>query len=578
MAMKSIETEILVLGGGLAGAFAAIKAKEAGAKEVMLVAKGKLGTDSIATQAAGMYAMATPEDDRDELFKRAALTDDYGAGLCDQEWLEVALEEEYAMAIEMEKYGVEWEKTSDGKFERKFMRSGFGMAAMFHGTQLMEAMARKVIRSDVIVFGHTMITGLLTEHGAPGNRVIGAVGFNDRTGEFREFRAKSIILAIGGCTFKTRQPGSHIQSGEAFAMAYESGAKLGRFAESEGLYVCPSYCDTQGMNVFIGLDGRFVNADGEQFMQEYEPQHGEHASLGTIAGAMAIEVRAGRGPIYLDMTHFTSEDVKKLRVVIPHATLRLERAGIIVGDRILKKMEYTPFFTGICCEGGGVINNLKCETSLPGLYACGDSMAQSRVPPNALPGAAISGARAGRFATEYAKGAEEPKIDEGQVEELRKATFAPLERERGIKPDHVIIGINEVLLHPEVTIISRGDRLKKAIGEIERIRDEEVPLLYASDPHYLRIANETKASVLVAEMYLRSRLLREDSRNLFLREDFPYTDNVNWLKWTMLTKERGKMKLWTEDIPIGKYKVKPRVERYLCPIFEVAKRRGIKWG
>ncbi|MBI4186591.1 MAG: FAD-binding protein [Chloroflexi bacterium] len=577
MAVEAMESEILILGGGLAGAFAAIKAREAGAGKVTLVSKGKIGKDSEAAQAAGMYAMATPDDDWNELYRRAALTDDYGAGLFDPEWLDVDLEESYQRAIDMEKYGVEWEKTSDGKFERKLMRSGFGMAAMFHGPQLMEAMARKVIKSGVKVVGYSMATGLLTERGEPGARVVGAVGFNARTGELQVFRARATILAMGGCMFKARQVGSHVQTGEAFAMAYRAGARLGRFAESEVMYVCPSDCDTQGMNMFIGLGGRFVNASGEEFMKEYEPQLGEHASLGTVAGAMAMEVRAGRGPVYLDMTHFTPEHVRKLKVVVPHAMLRLERAGIVAGDKFVKKMEYTPFFTGVYAEGGGIIVNLDCETSLPGLYCCGDSMAQSRVGPAALPGAAVSGTRAAGSAVAYAREAPEPGIDQRQVEELRKFTFAPIERKDGIQPDHIIIGVNEVLLRPEVTIVARGDRLEKAIAELERIRDEEVPLLYAPTPHYLRIANETRTSVLIAEMYLRSRLMRTESRNLFLREDYPYTDNVDWLKWTMLRQENGKMKLWTEDIPIDKYKIKPRMEKYLCPIFEVAGRRGVKW-
>lgn len=211
----------------------------------------------------------------------------------------------------------------------------------------------------------------------------------------------------------------------------------------------------------------------------------------------------------------------------------MKRAGVIVGDRIAKKMEWVPVFFGTIGYGGGVMVNTKCETSLLGLYACGDAMGGFKQRPAGLPRAAISGARAGRFAPEYAKEAKEPKIDEEQVEELRKFAFAPLQREDGIEPDHIIIGLQETLLPYEVTVISRGDRLEKAIKEVERIRDEQVLLLYASDPHYLRLANETKTMVLVAEMYLRSRLLRKESRDGCLREDYPYTDNVNWLKYTV---------------------------------------------
>ena len=94
-----------------------------------------------------------------------------------------------------------------------------------------------------------------------------------------------------------------------------------------------------------------------------------------------------------------------------------------------------------------------------------------------------------------------------------------MERKEGIEADHIIIRLQETLLPYEVTVISRGDRLEKALSEVERLRDEEVPLLHASDAHYLRLANEAKSMVLVAEMYLRSRLLRKESRDSCLRED-----------------------------------------------------------
>ena len=82
-------------------------------------------------------------------------------------------------------------------------------------------------------------------------------------------------------------------------------------------------------------------------------------------------------------------------------------------------MEWAPAFYGTIAMCGGVITNTKCETSLSGLYACGDAMARYGGV-YAFPGAAISGARAGRFATEYTGEANETKIDGEQIEKLRK--------------------------------------------------------------------------------------------------------------------------------------------------------------
>ena len=571
-----IETDILVIGGGLAGTFAAIKAREANAGKVTLVSKGKLGKDSVSTFGAGVFQTVSPEDDKQALLEVFALSETYGAGIYNEEWLNVYLKENYDRVLNMDSYGVKWEKTADGKFERVKTRHGL-LRSMFHGPQMMEAMAKKVRKSGVEVIGNTMMTDLLTENGKPGERVAGAVGFDVKTGEFKVFKSKVTIMAAGGCGFKARFAGHKFETGEACAAAYRAGAELGQFEIGEILHTTCAQFDTQGLNMFLGLGGKFRNAKGEEFMLEYDPKLQNRSSMPRVSEASAMEVRAGRGPIYLDITHFTPEDARKLRAVLPIPSKILERAGVLAGDKIVKQMEWAPAFYGTVSMGGGIRINTRCETSLTGFYACGDATARNKHH-GALPGAAVWGARAGEFAAEHVRRVKEPNISQERVEELKKFAFAPRERKEGIDPEHIIIELLETLVPYKVTIISRGDRLEEALKEVERIRDEEVPLLHASDPHCLRLANETKSMVLVAEMYLRSRLLRTESRDACMREDYPYTDNINWLKNTVLKQENGEMKLWTEDIPVDMYKIKPKREKYLYPVFEVASQRGIKWG
>ena len=254
----------------------------------------------------------------------------------------------------------------------------------------------------------------------------------------------------------------------------------------------------------------------------------------------------------------------------------------LYGDRAymgtIQGYEWGPAFFGTVCNGGGAVVNTSCETSLPGLFACGDAMARPGCH-RSLQGATVSGARAGRFAAEYVKKAKKHAVNEKQVEKWKKAAYRFSKRKDGILPDHLIIGVLEQLVPYGITVISRGDRLENAIKAVEWMRDNELPLVYAPDPHYLRLANEVSAMVLVAEMYLKSRLLRTESRGMCTtREDYPYTDNVNWLKWTRLKLEKGEMKLWTEDVPLEKYEVKPARENYLYPLFAVATKRGISWG
>lgn len=572
-----IQTDILVIGGGLAGAFAAIKAKESGVDHITLVSKGRIGKDSISAFAAGVYRALLPEDDRESWFENIALSEGLGAGLYDEDWLNVWLDESYDVLLDMDRWGVEWEKTAEGRYERKPARWNIPVL-MFHGPQMMEAVAKKVKSVGIHVIGHTMMTGLLTGRGARDRCVTGAVGFDVRTGVFRVFESKATIMAAGACGFKARFAGHRFQTGDAYAMAYWAGAVLGGLERGEVLHTTASNFDIHGMNMFISLGGRFVNGEGEEFLLEYDPDLGNHASMGRVSESSAMEVRAGRGPIYLDMTHFSPQDVKKMKIVLPGVTAIMERAGVMTGDRIMEKIEWAPSFYGTIASGGGIVVNTRCESNLPGLYACGDAMVRLGSLPRALAGASVSGARAGRFAAEYIKGAEAIPSMENQILELKRTAFLPFHRKTGIDAEHVILGLHEALLPYEVTVISRGDRMEKAIKEIERIRDEEIPLLYAADVHYLRLANEVKNMVLIAEMYLRSRLMRTESRDSYLREDFPYTDNVHWLKWTRLKRREEEMTLWTEDIPIERYKLKPKRDKHLHKVFEVAKKRGVPWG
>jgi len=571
-----LETDVLIIGGGISGSLAAIKAREAGVERVALVSKGKLGKDSISTFAAGVWIAFFPEDDKDSLYRNFALSDVHGGGLYDDEWLTVFLEDNYKRLKELDQWGVEWEKTPDGKFRRKECRWALKQA-MFHGPQLMEAVSKKVGDSEVKIVGHTMITNLLTEGGRSGNRVIGAVGFDVRTGKERVFRAKATVAAAGGCGYKARFACHKMDTGDGVAMAYRAGAKLGRFDEGK-IHTTAAKFDTHGLNMFVGLGGKFLNAEGDRFMFDYDPELKDLAGMTTLAEASAMEVRAGRGPIYLDMTQFTPNNVKEMRTVLPHVSVILERSGILIGDKIVNKIEWAPAYYGTIGMSGGIMANTKCETSLPGLYACGDAMARAK-PTAALPMAAVTGARAGKFAAEYAK--KEMRLvdmNEQQVKEWRHFATAPSEKPYGIHPDHIIIGVHEALLPYGVTIIAREDRLQKALTEVERIRDEEIPQLFASDPHYLRISNEARNMVLSAEMYLKSRLFRKESRDSSLREDYPYTDNVNWLKTIVLMNEQDKMQLNAEDLPLERYKVVPKREKYIYPVFEIATRRGVKWG
>lgn len=325
-------------------------------------------------------------------------------------------------------------------------------------------------------------------------------------------------------------------------MSYRAGAEI------MGCDFCSHHSagasfDTLGMNMFTALGGKFVNVEGEQFLSHYDPVYVNNTLMHRSSQAMALEVMAGRGPISLDMTRFSPEDIAKLRVVLPLITKNLEAMGIMVGDRIVEKMEWVSANFGTIGIGGGVRINTRCETTLSGLYAAGDAAITATAGVEgyaaALTFAAVSGARAGRFAAEQAKGIGKVRVDERKAEEIKGFALNSLMRKDGIEPDQVVLALQEAITSREVFIIMHGERLKKALEEVERIRDNQLPLLHAYDPHYLRMAHEAQNMVLCAEMWLRSVLERKESRGSILREDYPEVDNINWLKWITLKKVNG---------------------------------------
>ena len=120
-----------------------------------------------------------------------------------------------------------------------------------------------------------------------------------------------------------------------------------------------------------------------------------------------------------------------------------------------------------------------------------------------------------------------------------------------------------------VYLIRHAERLQHSLDRICRLREEAVPLLKAHDPHYLRMAIEASNMVTCAELFLRAALKRTESRGSHLREDFPDIDNVNWLKWIVLTKKDGVIQTETEDIPIQIYSKKPERKKYIHPVITV---------
>jgi succinate dehydrogenase/fumarate reductase flavoprotein subunit len=198
---------------------------------------------------------------------------------------------------------------------------------------------------------------------------------------------------------------------------------------------------------------------------------------------------------------------------------------------------------------------------VPGLFASGECSGgvhgANRLPGNAYAEMLVFGARSGRFAAEYARKAEPPEIDEKQVEKLRKAVFAPLERKEGARPIDLRKRIQDLALI-KVGPVRTELGLKETLEEIENMK-KEISELYVpyTGLGYNREwveALQVKAMLLVLEMTARAALMRTESRGSHYRRDYPDTDYKNWTKNIIVRQVDGKMHLVPQPAVLTKLK------------------------
>lgn len=512
-----LTTDVLVIGGGMAGLFAAVKAHDAGA-DVIMVSKGGIGCSGQTPFARGFFVFdeRTSPITLDEFVERVSLS---ALGSNNRAYTRQMAMYSKARAEELKKWG------------------------FFDSPRYRDAFLRAIGSRNIKVIERVMVTHLIKENGV----IAGAAGFSLDEPKIYFFNARSVVLCTGAGGFKPYGFPIRDLTHDGSVMAYEIGARITGKEWNDG-HVAPA---ENPADCYHGWHGMF---DERPHITGVEVRHDLGVDLHYVAYVRGPPVSMDEPLEDIPGGPDVPEEFRKRRPPgrPPHGK-RPEHApplprGPVVGGASAG--------LSIHKSEGLVPINDRCATDIPGLYAAGDALGSHMSGGiytqigSSLAGSAVQGAIAGEEAAEYAKKATLRRIPDSTARRIKEEILAPLRREHGYTPAWVTQVLQGVMIPNFVLYVKNGPILEAALTYVEELRDHHVPMLVARDLHELRLAHETRNMVINAEMKLRASLFREESRLSHFRLDYPERDDENWSVWINIYKgSDGKMKL--EKQPFG---------------------------
>jgi len=513
-ALEVIDCHVLVIGSGGAGVRAAIEADRYG--ETVLLSKSMTGKGGCTTMAEGGYNAVLKNTDACTLHQEDTMRG--GAYLNDPALVDALAHDAPARLSDLVSWGAVFDASGDGEVaQRSFggqCRPRTCYAGDRTGHEMMATLMERLRGSGVKQIEETAAIELLKD----GDRVCGALAL-DKKGEIRAIRADAVVLATGGgARVYDVSTNSATGSGDGFALGYRAGADL---IDMEMVQFHPTGAvypyDARGRLVteaVRGEGGRLINAAGERFMARYDPERMELSTRDVVARAIATEVLEGRGTknggVWLDVTHLPAHQIEERLPVMLEQFLRF---GV---DIRKEPMEVAPTAHHIM---GGLAITPEGQTTLPGLFACGECSGgvhgANRLGGNALADTQVFGKRAGEAAGKAPE--RKSMIDQAQIEVQEKRLAAFFE---GEVPPMSVQGSLQRAMWDGAGIRRDESGLRTALGTVEGLLGAR---LKAASGRNLVACCAVQNLCTTATLIVRSALLRPESRGAHYRTDIVQT-------------------------------------------------------
>jgi len=605
---NELDVDVLVLGGGPAGCMAAISAAKKGLKVALLDkanpkrSGGGSGFDHW-LNTPNPCSKITPEDC---VAWESANNNGYSNSLSRY----IAAREAYDTILEIEKMGAKIRDIDDEfkgapfRDEKTKFLFCYDYENRFHfrvwGTTFKPALFNECQRLGVQVFDRVVATSLLTEGGKTGARVVGATGYNVRTGEFYVFKAKATIDCMAAHMehwgFSTELTGINQYypntTGDGPAILWRAGAELTNMERnlpgSAPGYSYPAYgtgsqantwypatiVDANGKEIpWIDSQGRILKTLEERTRPDPNQRFiGERCSYPLYSRHELIrdlQERIIKGeytlPLYADLASMPWYERKVIwglmvgqegKTRIP-VLLGYEKSGfdsskdmlqsysMLTGEGSRGSNRYSSFRRNGAGNRGETVVDWDMKTTLDGLYAAGDALFAG----NYYGHACITGRYAGRKAADYALKAGEPVIDRRQVDREKARVYAPTKPGTGVDWKE-LRNVGARAMQNYCGGIKNEGLLKIGLKWLKDIEESVYPEMHASNPHILLRVLESYNMITCDQAIIHASLARKASNAIygFYRQDYPAMDPPEWHKWITVKLVKGTVK--TGELPI----------------------------
>ena len=563
------EYDVVVLGAGGSGLRAAVGLSEAGLKTACISKVFPTRSHTSAAQGGISAALGNMgEDDwRWHMYDTVKGADWLG----DQDAIEYLCKEAPRAVVELERYGVPFSRTEDGKiYQRPFggMTKNYGngtvqrtcAAADRTGHAILHTLYGQALKHKTEFFIEYFALDLIMKNG----ECKGIIAWNLIDGTIHRFRSHITIIATGGYgkVYQTATS-AHTCTGDGNAMILRAGLPL---QDMEFVQFHPTGIYGVGTLITEGVRGEggfLVNSEGERFMERYAPNAKDLASRDVVSRSMEIEINEGRGAgkdkdhIYLHLDHLDSKVIEERLPGISDAAKTF--ANIDVSKQPI------PVVPTVHYNMGGIPTNYKAEVltldgsekTVPGLMAIGEAACVSvhganRLGSNSLIDLVVFGRAAAKRAAELVK--PETPHEEVSQDETDKCLdrFDKIRNSNGNTKASELRSSMQKTMQTKCAVFRTEKTLKQGINEIRKPLDgmndlsvKDKSLVFNTD---LVETLEFDNLISQALTTMESAYHRKESRGAHAREDFTKRDDKNFMKHTLAWQDGDKVTLKYRDV------------------------------